>query len=155
MNYSQGHFLNEGQVKGNQLIQVTDQSGRECKFIFQGTEQEAMNTNYWKFNMEGQFCYPATKEEYLKHTAYNTTVKTHVLVDLDGEEFGEEFISKCKGIADYRDQILKEHMYGESTLQDKSDDEPDFFTEEEKILVQRIKDVMDIHGAAYFRFIFK
>lgn len=77
-----------------------------------------------------------------------------ITINLDGNSYPKEFISKVMELADYKDQILKEHLYGESTLTDKIEEEEDYFTDDEIVIIEGISEATRKAEAAYFRFTF-
>jgi len=69
------------------------------------------------------------------------------IVDLDSDYFTPEFIKQIKGTEDYRDLVIKEHLYTPDAILELISDPATIET------LKSIQEVMSQHDCGYFRII--
>lgn len=74
-------------------------------------------------------------------------------ISIGYDRFPETLVQKLHGRETYKDQVLKEHLYGADDLIENFENEEITLTKEEEKFLQYLVDIQNKENAAYFRIV--
>lgn len=80
--------------------------------------------------------------------------QVYKILDYPADKAPKGFIQKIVDIAEYRDQLSREHMYSDETIRVYMEENPDEFTKQDRAFLSELLKIVDEHQCGFIRFIF-